>query len=78
MAASSALLIVCRSGCDLMSMCVMVFVLGFTTPAPSVGLPLTCEPSVYMKYHGFHLRLSCAVWSIVVFGRGWVGVGVLV
>jgi hypothetical protein len=46
MAASSALLIMCRSGCDLMSICVMEFVLGFTTPAPSVGFPLTCEPSV--------------------------------
>jgi hypothetical protein len=46
MAASFALLIVCRSGCDLMSMCVMVFALEFTTPAPSVGFPLTCEPSV--------------------------------
>ena len=46
MAANSALLIVCLSGCDLMSMCVMEFVLGLTTPAPSVGFPLTCEPSV--------------------------------
>ena len=46
MADSSALLIVCLSGCDLMSMCVMEFVLGFTIPAPSVGFPLTSEPSV--------------------------------
>ncbi len=46
MAANSAMLIVCLFGCDLMSMCVMEFVLGFTTPAPSVGFPLTCEPSV--------------------------------
>ncbi len=46
MAASYALLIVCLSGCDLMSMCVIVFVLGFTTPAPSVGFSLTSEPSV--------------------------------
>ncbi len=53
-------------------------VLGFTTPAPSVGSPLTCEPSMYMKSRGFHLRLCCVVWSIVVLGRGWVGVGVLV
>ena len=72
------LLIVCRSGYDLMSMCVMVFVIGFTTPAPNVGLPLTCEPSVYMKSRGFYLRLCCVVWSIVVFGRGWVGTEVLV
>ena len=46
MAASSAMLVVCRSGCDLMSMCVTEFVLGITTPAHTVGLPLTCEPSV--------------------------------
>ena len=46
MAASSALLIVCRSDCDLISMCVMEFVLGFTTLAPNVGFPLTCDPSV--------------------------------
>ena len=46
MAAISALLIVCHTGCDLMSMCVMGSVLGFTTLAPSVGLPLTCEPYV--------------------------------
>ena len=78
MAARSALMIVCRSGCDLMSMCVMMFVLGFTTPAPIVGFPLTCEPSVYTKSLGFHLRLCCLVWSIVVFGGGWVGVGVFV
>jgi hypothetical protein len=78
MAASFALLIVCRFGCDLMSMCVMEFVLGFTTPAPNVGFPLTCEPSVYMKSSGFHLRLCCVVWSIVMLGRCWVGVGVLV
>ena len=46
MAASSALLSVCRFGCNLMSMCVMEFVLEFTTPVPNVGLPFTCEPSV--------------------------------
>ncbi len=46
MAASTALFIVCRSGCDLMSMCVMEFVLGFTTPAPGLGVFLTCEPFV--------------------------------
>ena len=79
MAASSAPLIVCRSGCDLMYMCMMVFVLGCTTPAPNVGFPLTCEPSVYMKSRGFHLLLCCVVWSIVGLGRrGWVGGGVLV
>ena len=79
MAASSALLIVCRSSYDLMSMWVRVFVLGFTTPAPSVGFPLTCEPSVYMKSRGFHLLLCCVAWSIVGLGyRGWVSAGMLV
>ena len=46
MAAISALFIVCLFDCDLISMCVMVFVLGLTTPAPRMDLPLTCEPSV--------------------------------
>ena len=46
MAADSALFIVCLSGCDLMSICVMEFGFGFTTPAPRMGLPLACEPSV--------------------------------
>ncbi len=56
MVASSILLIVCRFGCDLMFNYVMVFVLGLTTPAPSVEFPLTCDSSVYMKSCGFHLR----------------------
>ena len=46
MVARSALLIVCLSFCDLMSICVMVCVRGFTTPALNVLLPLTCEPFV--------------------------------
>ncbi len=39
MAASSARLIVCRFGWDLMSICVVVCVRGFTLAAPSMGLP---------------------------------------
>ena len=46
MAASSALLILCLSFCDLISLCVTFCVSGLTTPAPSVLLPLTCEPPV--------------------------------
>ena len=46
MAANCALFIVCLSGCDLMLMCVMVFVFGLTTPAPRARLPFTCDPSV--------------------------------
>ncbi len=55
MAASSALLIVCRYyGCDLMSMCVVMSVFGLVTHAPSVGFPFTYEPSVYTISLGFH------------------------
>ena len=46
MAASSALLMVCLSGCDFISMCVMVLCLGSTTDAPSMGLPVICDPFV--------------------------------
>ncbi len=46
MAASSALLIVCLSGWDFISICVVVWVLGLTMDAPKVGLPVTREPSV--------------------------------
>ena len=46
MAASPTMLIVCLSFGDLMSICVTLCVRGSTTPAPSVLLPLTCEPPV--------------------------------
>ncbi len=46
MAASSALLMVWHSSCDLIWMCVVMPVLGLTTDAPSVGFPDFCEPSV--------------------------------
>jgi len=46
MAANSALFIVCLSGYDLMSTCVMEILFGLATPAPRVRLPLTYEPSV--------------------------------
>ena len=46
MAASSARFIVCLSGCDFISICVVVCVFGLTTDAPKVGLPVTREPSV--------------------------------
>ena len=45
-AANSARLIVCVSGCDLISMCVVVCVVGFTIDALGVGLPVTRDPSV--------------------------------
>ena len=46
MAASSARFMVCLSGCDFISICVMVWVLGLTMDAPRVGLPVTREPFV--------------------------------
>ncbi len=46
MAASFALLMVCRSSCHLISMCVMMLVMGSTNDAPNVGFPDFCEPSV--------------------------------
>ena len=39
-AVSSALLIVCLSGCDLTSICAVVCVAGLTMAAPSVGFPV--------------------------------------
>ena len=52
MAASSALLIVCPSGCDLISICVVVCVCGLTIDAPNFGFPVVWDPSVYMKLFG--------------------------
>ena len=45
-ATSSARLIVCCSGCDFISIHVVVWVFGFIMDAPSVGLPVTRDPSV--------------------------------
>ena len=47
-AVSSAMLIVCLSGCNLTSICVVVCVEGLTMDAHSVGFPVFWEPSVYM------------------------------
>jgi len=75
-AATSALLILCRSSCDLMSMCVVLSVFGLVTPAPSVGYPFFCEPSVYTKSLGFHFMLWGLVCRNVVVVCGCTGVGV--
>ena len=53
-AAISARLIVCLSGWDFISICVVVRVIGFSMDAPSVGMPVTRDPSVMMKSVGFH------------------------
>ena len=46
MAASSARFMVCLSGCDFISICVVVWVLGLTMGAPRMGLPVTRDPFV--------------------------------
>jgi hypothetical protein len=43
MASSSALLMVCLSGCDFISVCGVVLFLGSTTDAPSAEMPLIYE-----------------------------------
>ena len=78
MAASYALFILCRFGCDLMLMCVMVLVLGLATPDPRMGLPLICEPSVYTKSRGVHFRFWGLVCSIRVVVCGCTIAGVFV
>ncbi len=76
MAASSALFIVCRSGCDLMSTRVVMSVFGLVTPAPSVWFPFTCEPFMYTQSIGFHFLLWGLVCRIVVVVCGCTSVGV--
>ena len=69
MTASSFKLIVCLSGCDFISIWVIVFVCGFTTPAHKMGLPLICEPSVYTKLLEFHCwggGIMCNIMLAVV------------
>ena len=69
MVANSARLIVCLSCCDLMSMRVVVRVMGLTIYAPGVGLPVFCDPSVYIKSLGFHAARKCRMGY-----RLWLGV----
>ena len=69
MAANSAMLIVGLSGCDLISMCVVVCVCELTIDAPSLGFPVFWDPSVYMKLSGFHAArngLSGGCWGLCV------------
>ena len=46
MAVSSARFMVCLSGYDFISICVVVWVLGLTMDAPRMKLPVTRKPSV--------------------------------
>ena len=75
MTANSALFILCRSGYHLTSMCVVMLVLGLTTPDPKEGLPFPCEPSELTKSRGIHFRLWGLVCSIVVDVCGYTGAG---
>ena len=53
-AASSALFIVCLSGCDCISIYDVVCACGFTTDAPCVGFPAFFDPLMYIKSSEFH------------------------
>ena len=48
MAASSARFMVCLSGCDFISICVVVWVLGLTMDVPRVGLSICSYLSIYL------------------------------
>ncbi len=75
MAASSALLILCLSFWDLISVCMTFSFRGLTTPAPNVLLTFTCEPYVYTKSLAFHFLLGvwyAKSWVCSVFVLGWV------
>ena len=71
MVVSSPQLIVCLSGCDLTSICVVLFVEGLTMDAPSVGLPVFLSVRVH-KVAGVpsHLELSYMISCVV--GSSWV------
>ena len=57
MAASSDRFIVCLSGCNFISICMVVRVLRLIMDAPRMWLPVARDPSVYMKSVGFHATL---------------------
>ena len=72
---SSTLFIVCLSGCDLTSTCVVVCVEGLTMDVPSVGFPVFWEPSVYMYLFGFHAAWDgmtgyLVLWHFIVGASG--------
>ncbi len=72
MAASSAMLIVCLSGCDFMSILVVVWVWGFTMDAPSVGFPAFLLSVCIYEVISVPCRMEGSVREL--FGvLGWVG-----
>ena len=79
MAASSAMVIACLSGCDLISIWVVVWVCGLTIDSPSARLCDFCDPFVCMKPYGFYVAwkgrieslLGCWVESVMP-GYGYV------
>ena len=66
-AACSARLIVCLSDWDFISICGVVCVLGLILDAASVGLPVTRDPSVWMRSFGFHARDMCGFAGVQLF-----------
>jgi len=70
-AASSALFLVCFSGCDFICMWGVVLVVGSTMEAPRMGLPVICEPSVYMKSDGCHAAWKCFKVVLSDYVEGW-------
>jgi hypothetical protein len=68
---SSALLIVCLSGCVLISMRVFACVRGFTMDAMSAGLPVFLHPSMYMKLFGFHAAWNVLMGLLLGLWLGW-------
>ena len=57
-------------------MCVMMVVRELMNLAPWLGLPLTCEPSVYMKSCRFHFRFWGLEYAMSSVSSGQKGVGV--
>ena len=70
-ASSSALFVVCLSGCDFISILVVILVVGSTMEAPRVGLPVICEPSVYMKSDGCHAAWTSFMGMLSDCVEGW-------
>jgi hypothetical protein len=66
MAGNSALSMVCRSGCDLISILVVVLFVRSTIDAPRAGLPPICEPSAYIKSECIHATWNCVIGVLSV------------
>jgi hypothetical protein len=61
MVTSSAMLLMCLYGFDLISMWVVVCDDGFTTVAPNTRFPLIWGPSMYMNVVDNHLAMNASI-----------------